>query len=117
MKLRHVAVTLIVAAVLCAITSLAGSLVPLTGSFTGGSTTVTNTGGPAKIDAVFVTGTISNFSVQVVNVTGYTNTLASALTNELVYTPSLALPWWNSGVLLITTTSTNTALYTVYYSR
>lgn len=89
--------------------------VPRVGTFTGGSTSVTNTGGEVGLGAVFLSGTSSNFYIQVVNITGYTNTIApSTATAELAYMPSLALPWRKGGVLILTTGSTNTASYTIY---
>ena len=93
-------------------------LVPQIGTFTGGSTSITNTGAEVNLGAVFVSGTSSNFSVKVCNMTGYTNTIAPVTaTAELAYMPSLALPWRKGGVLVLTTTSTNTAKYAIYKLR
>ena len=89
--------------------------VPIIGTFAGGSTSVTNLGAEVNLGAVFISGTSSNFSVKVCNMTGYTNTIAPVTaTAELAYMPSLALPWRKGGVLILTTTSTNTAKYAIY---
>ena len=95
----------------------ADMLPPMAGTFTGGSTTITNTGAPMTLSAAFVEGTVSNFAVRVVNVSGYTNTLSESYTNTLTYTPSLPFPVWMGGVIHLETTSTNQAKYVLYLNR
>ena len=104
-------------------TAVAGDwLAQMSGTFSGGSTAITNGGSVVEIHYAQVTGTESNFSMHVVNVAGITNWLApsdaaSVITNRLVYSPTLPFPWHREGVLTLTTTSTNAAKYVIYRKR
>ncbi len=91
-------------------------LPPLRGSFSGGSTVVTNTGTPYGIAAVVLSGTSSNFSVSISNKAAVAHNIAGpSLTNLLVYTDGDA-PYsvWTDGTVTLTTTSTNAAQYVLY---
>jgi len=94
---------------------LGESFPPVYGTFSGGSVAITNGAQPYGIEKLSLWGTESNFVIAVVNVAGYTNTLMSALTNELVYSAASApAVVWRSGVIQLTTTSTNAARYQIY---
>jgi len=88
----------------------------ITGTFSGGTKYYTNGWEQLGIAALYMTGSISNFSFKVSNESGYTNILASAYTNELVYSDgSGAIVLAHDGVLILSTTSTNSAKYTFYF--
>lgn len=91
------------------------SFPPVHGTFSGGSLSITNGAQPYGITKLSLWGSVSNFSAVVVNVAGYTNTLAEAYTNSLVYEAAAApAVVWRNGVITLTTTSTNAALYQFY---
>jgi len=116
--MKKITAVSVLAAALAATAVIAGGhLVTLHGTFTGGQALLTNGNERVALVGVYLSSaTASNKQIRVCNLPGYTNAITAATaTLELEYKDSGgAICLEPQGVLILDTTITNAAKYTIY---